>query len=243
MRLWLIHSNYAGDERICWRPSLLLIAISVVAWLTLTITIVCNEMTNRSGTYQLQAWDPNGLDYQIEVRVEGHGFRDQRTFRATKTECRMSCQVVHLPDRTLGESHLVKRFLGNRQVVIQAPDGVEKTLTLEWGYRAPTASKDGWDCWDPAGRFISLNYGRDEPWLDQIEPGAHSAPRRIWPLVSRSALTAMIPLLLGWVLIGFIAAFVVESRMRNRHVTCPVCGYDLRGQVQKGCPECGWNRA
>ncbi len=30
---------------------------------------------------------------------------------------------------------------------------------------------------------------------------------------------------------------------RRRHGRCPACAHDLRGGLDAGCPECGWNRA
>jgi len=30
--------------------------------------------------------------------------------------------------------------------------------------------------------------------------------------------------------------------IRLKRGRCPKCGYDLRGQLEAGCPECGWNR-
>jgi len=42
------------------------------------------------------------------------------------------------------------------------------------------------------------------------------------------------------VFFGFASAKRFISTKRGR---CPRCGYDLRGQLAQGCPECGWNRA
>ncbi|MCC6678002.1 MAG: hypothetical protein IT436_12735 [Phycisphaerales bacterium] len=41
-----------------------------------------------------------------------------------------------------------------------------------------------------------------------------------------------------------IATFRGERRSERRlaHGLCPPCGYDLRGEFEAGCPECGWNR-
>lgn len=30
---------------------------------------------------------------------------------------------------------------------------------------------------------------------------------------------------------------------RRRFSLCPQCGYNLKGNVDRGCPECGWRRA
>jgi len=41
------------------------------------------------------------------------------------------------------------------------------------------------------------------------------------------------------VFIGFTGA---RRFIRAKRGRCPRCGYDLRGQLAQGCPECGWNR-
>ncbi|MCI0365066.1 MAG: hypothetical protein L0219_14405 [Phycisphaerales bacterium] len=34
----------------------------------------------------------------------------------------------------------------------------------------------------------------------------------------------------------------VRRLLRSRVGHCPKCGYDLRGDLKRGCPECGWER-
>ena len=36
--------------------------------------------------------------------------------------------------------------------------------------------------------------------------------------------------------------FVLRRHLRRRRGRCLKCGYDLRGDLPGGCPECGWNR-
>ena len=36
--------------------------------------------------------------------------------------------------------------------------------------------------------------------------------------------------------------FVLRRQIRRRRGRCIRCGYDLRGDLDAGCPECGWNR-
>ena len=36
--------------------------------------------------------------------------------------------------------------------------------------------------------------------------------------------------------------FVLRACIRRRRGRCINCGYDLRGDLAAGCPECGWNR-
>jgi len=42
---------------------------------------------------------------------------------------------------------------------------------------------------------------------------------------------------------GLFFGFTRAKRfVRTQRGRCPRCGYDLRGQMHTGCPECGWNR-
>jgi len=34
----------------------------------------------------------------------------------------------------------------------------------------------------------------------------------------------------------------LRRALHRRRGRCPMCGYDLRGELDVGCPECGWNR-
>jgi hypothetical protein len=43
----------------------------------------------------------------------------------------------------------------------------------------------------------------------------------------------------GGMFFGFASAKRAIRRARGR---CPMCGYDLRGALDKGCSECGWQR-
>lgn len=42
---------------------------------------------------------------------------------------------------------------------------------------------------------------------------------------------------------GWRQGSALRRRTRQRRGRCPACGYDLKGQHDIGCPECGWNRA
>lgn len=47
------------------------------------------------------------------------------------------------------------------------------------------------------------------------------------------------------VLIGLLLVGTSQGRARLRRARgrCPKCGYDLRGRLEEGCPECGWRRS
>lgn len=74
-------------------------------------------------------------------------------------------------------------------------------------------------------------------WLDEIslQVVIHSftAYGLFWAL----------PLLI-WLGFGFVMFRRARCQMRlyPAHTKCPQCGYDLRGDVEPGCPECGWRR-
>ena len=43
-----------------------------------------------------------------------------------------------------------------------------------------------------------------------------------------------------WML--WLSPLVVRRFIRRRQGRCINCGYDLRGELESGCPECGWRR-
>jgi hypothetical protein len=40
----------------------------------------------------------------------------------------------------------------------------------------------------------------------------------------------------------FLAPGMAKRAIRRKRGRCPRCGYDLRGELAGGCPECGWGR-
>ena len=40
----------------------------------------------------------------------------------------------------------------------------------------------------------------------------------------------------------FVLRRHLRRHLRRKHGHCLSCGYDLRGDLVGGCPECGWNR-
>ena len=64
-----------------------------------------------------------------------------------------------------------------------------------------------------------------------------------WSNSARGARVVVIPL---WMLLLVVAAptarFWWLDRRRPRPGHCHKCGYDLRGNLEHGCPECGWRR-
>ncbi|MFB3106814.1 MAG: hypothetical protein ACE1ZA_18080, partial [Pseudomonadales bacterium] len=57
------------------------------------------------------------------------------------------------------------------------------------------------------------------------------------------------PALIGNVLVHsaawcaiIIGPFALRKVIRTRRGLCPQCAYDLRRDLSRGCPECGWRR-
>jgi hypothetical protein len=61
--------------------------------------------------------------------------------------------------------------------------------------------------------------------------------RPIWP---GFAINTVFYALILWLLI--CGPNVLRRRMRRSRGLCTMCGYDLRGDIDAGCPECGWGR-
>jgi len=85
----------------------------------------------------------------------------------------------------------------------------------DWGIRLPGRTAQG--CHPSIGGCLPL--------------------RPLWPgLIAGSVFYALI-------LFPIVRAPSVLRRLiRRKRGRCPKCGYDLRGQHDAGCPECGWGR-
>ncbi|MBL1217827.1 MAG: hypothetical protein D8M59_10065 [Planctomycetes bacterium] len=104
----------------------------------------------------------------------------------------------------------------------------------------------------------------DEPWWTS-DPGQSEHAMLIrgeWPNDADDYATSAfddwppwIPLLPCWIgLVGDTATYgavlfclingllYLSRRIRQARGLCPTCAYDLRGQIDTGCPECGWGR-
>jgi len=81
----------------------------------------------------------------------------------------------------------------------------------------------------------------DNVWRIHGELGVgqtHSLPLLPWPM--HSLLDSLFyAAIWGAIFFGFTTARRLIRAKRGR---CPRCGYDLRGNLDAGCPECGWNR-
>ncbi len=61
--------------------------------------------------------------------------------------------------------------------------------------------------------------------------------RPLWP---GFAVNTVFYAALLWPLIS--GPFALRRRIRRKRGLCVACGYDLRGNLSAGCPECGWRR-
>ena len=87
---------------------------------------------------------------------------------------------------------------------------------VEWGLALPRPD-------DSAQHWVAGNY---------VLP-----LRPLWP---GFAINTLLYAAILWLLIR--GPFVLRIRSRRRRGCCLKCGYDLRGDYETGCPECGWNR-
>ena len=77
----------------------------------------------------------------------------------------------------------------------------------------------------------------DDPTGSLFLPAARVLPFGIRPLAFTIDSVIFALLWLG----PFLFRDLRRGR-RRRKGCCPQCGYDLRGDLGRGCPECGWNR-
>jgi hypothetical protein len=92
------------------------------------------------------------------------------------------------------------------------------------------------------GSLASLDYGL--PWIAMrrwVRPlPEHQNRLPLFPLMSGFAIDTLFYAAIWFGLFfGFASARRAVRRARGR---CPMCGYDLRGALEKGCSECGWNQ-
>ena len=61
-----------------------------------------------------------------------------------------------------------------------------------------------------------------------------------WPIWPGFAINTLFYAALLWLV--FCGPLAVRRHIRRRRGRCLKCGYDLRGELDAGCPECGWGR-
>ena len=75
------------------------------------------------------------------------------------------------------------------------------------------------------------------PRILRILPPSYLPLRPIWAGMS---VNTIVYAGIVWVVLGLLR--VIRGHIRELLLRCPECGYDLRGNLAGGCPECGWRR-
>lgn len=107
---------------------------------------------------------------------------------------------------------------------------------LKWQYRA-----DQLEGAISFGEARVLSY--DPAWTLDLSPiRQHVLPLQpVWTgLIGNFAIYAA-----AWLFVIYVAPSacrIVSRRSRKRRGCCPVCAYNLCGDLDGGCPECGWGR-
>lgn len=63
-----------------------------------------------------------------------------------------------------------------------------------------------------------------------------------WPVLDVLAVLGFPSMLAGPVIAITMLAEGESIKRQDASGYCPMCKYDLRGDLDSGCPECGWNR-
>jgi hypothetical protein len=121
-----------------------------------------------------------------------------------------------------------------------------------------SVSRCGWPlralwCWDnsevtiypPGDEGVGFEFGKPRTEGGISLPPWTGAPWQMWralPLrpIWLGLIANMIVFALLWALMILTADRIRQARRLKRGL-CPRCAYDLRGQRELHCPECGWN--
>ena len=107
-------------------------------------------------------------------------------------------------------------------------------ITYELGHPTPKGSRD--DYYAPGIIRISI------PWLTRgistpvIYPFRPSWAGVMLNSVSYGLMVWILGIVFGWL------RRTLRLRASRLKQCCPQCRYDVRGRLEEGCPECGWNR-
>ena len=137
----------------------------------------------------------------------------------------------------------------HREGVVTGDHSQLQTVWAGWPARSMTGEKitamtggEGWRAkvadvrYEAAigpGPLVGSSYVAHKPRLLPLRP--------MWP---GFAINMLLYALIAWLLIRgpFVARHYSRREIRRRRGRCLKCGYDLRGDYDAGCPECGWNR-
>jgi len=118
-----------------------------------------------------------------------------------------------------------------------------RKFTPAW-FKLPTPARDN-EVPEPWNGIVDA---RGWPMLALWADGKLDAPLQatklhhpIWAGLLIDGAFWAVPLALLYLATFSLRRFIVESR-RLRRGCCMKCGYDLRWEIARGCPECGWRR-
>ncbi len=119
-------------------------------------------------------------------------------------------------------------------------DWLVTEMEVGWPMRC---ARVGW--WERVDRMnLTHEMGVSDGWslVDQTAPrgllGRGIIPYS--PLAAGFLANTAFNALILWLLI--LGPLALRRLVRRRRGRCIKCGYDLRGDFESGCPECGWNR-
>lgn len=122
----------------------------------------------------------------------------------------------------------------------------------------------GWPAMTMAAyKFHEVIYDKAQPWKGPLSQVEFNSPGAMWftapwttdnsgkplrflfrPLWFGTAVNSVLCGALAW--LTWTGTKSVRKRIRARRSSrercCPICHYDLQGELQRGCSECGWNR-
>lgn len=113
-------------------------------------------------------------------------------------------------------------------------------LECRFGWPVPSLQ---WHQIERTGLVVKRGWSIDLPGLGPITRPLLPAPRRL-PLtpvwLGLFFNTALYAAVLGTGMMGLSYVGAARREARRRRGCCPSCAYDLHGDFQSGCPECGW---
>ena len=122
---------------------------------------------------------------------------------------------------------------------------IEFVYRLRAGWPLLALYGDCWDVvvWDDTSQDYVESHTEHEwavPFEAESKPFANVDPIPLgivwWGFLIDTLLFA------GLLWLPIRGPFVLRRHIRRKRGRCPKCGYDLRGDLEHGCPECGWNR-
>jgi hypothetical protein len=198
------------------------------------------------------------VDYAVD---HGLACKQLRLDPFAKEVYRQGAFIRHVVPELSWESEALSTPMSSKRVVRPVPlwsrvrqDWISRPLSDEVGavYWREEAYGWPWPClslarvlYHQASEFeivdgIPLSSRPDRSW------DGPDGPKRVLAIPTKPYWPGLLGSWLVWTaaLVALRLNYVVPRRMlRRRRGRCPRCGYDLQGDFDAGCPECGWNRS